>query len=124
MFTCFIKYVVDLDKINVFEEYAHLWIKLIEKYGGTHHGYFLPDKNLSELPREPFSFPNLGKQGPNNIAVALFSFPDLKTYNAYKRNVAEDKECKEAMIRFNETKCFLSYERTYLKPVFKGNHTL
>lgn len=119
MFTCFIKYVVDPDKINAFEEYARLWIRLIEKYGGTHHGYFLPGKDLDELPSPTFSFPNLGKQGPQNIAVALFSFPDLKTYDAYKRNVAKDEECKAAMIRFNEIKCFVSYERTFLKPVFK-----
>jgi hypothetical protein len=42
MFTCLVKYEVDLAKLSEFKEYATAWISLIEKYGGTHHGYFIP----------------------------------------------------------------------------------
>lgn len=119
MFTCFIRYVVDPNKIEEFREYAHAWIALIEKYGGIHHGYFLPRNKSDELPNPTFSFPELGKPGPDNIAVALFSFPDLKTYESYKKAVAKDEQCKTITERFKETKCFLSYERNFLKPVFK-----
>jgi hypothetical protein len=119
MFTCFIRYTIDPNKIKEFEEYAHAWIGLIEKYGGTHHGYFLPGQSLDELPNPTFSFPGLGKEGPKNIAVALFSFPSLKAYETYKRDVAEDPKCKAMTARFNETKHFLSYERTFLKPILK-----
>jgi len=119
MFTCFIKYVVDPDKIKEFEEYAHAWITLVEKYGGVHHGYFLPEGDSGELPNQTFSFPNLGKEGPKNIAVALFSFSSLAKYEAYKTSVAADVECRAITARFEKTKCFLSYERSFLKPVFK-----
>jgi len=115
MFTCFIRYVVDPNKIKEFEEYAHAWINLIEKYGGIHHGYFLPGNNSDDLPKSTFSFPDLGTEGPENIAVALFSFPSLESYEAYKENVAKDKECQAITARFKETKCFLSYERSFLK---------
>ena len=71
MFTCFIKYVVDPDKINTFEEYARLWIKLTEKYGGIHHGYFLPEEDINNLPSETFSFPSIGRNGPSNIAIVI-----------------------------------------------------
>ena len=119
MFTCCIRYVVDLNKLKEFEEYAHAWIELIEKYGGTHHGYFLPGNNADDFPAPTFSFPNLGKNGPDNIAVALFSFPNLKAYKTYKKEVAKDQKCITTTARFNETECFSSYERNFLKPIFK-----
>lgn len=80
MFTCFIKYVVDPNKIKEFEEYARTWITLVEKYGGIHHGYFVPGSDSDDLPDSTFSFPELGKDGPKNIAVAIFSFPNLAQY--------------------------------------------
>jgi hypothetical protein len=120
MFTCCIRYTVDLSKIKDFEKYARLWIGLVEKHGGTHHGYFLPGSDADELPNSSFSFPDIGKNGPNNIALALFSFPNLEQYEAYKKAAAEDEKCKEATAIFTGTKCFLSYERNFLKPIFSG----
>lgn len=117
MFTCFIKYILDSDKITEFEEYARIWMVLVEKHGGIHHGYFLPS-NPEDLPDSSFSFPDIGKSAPNNIAVALFSFPSLEKYNAYKKAVSEDENCKAITIHFNKKKCFLSYERGFLKPIF------
>lgn len=117
MFTCFIRYVINPNKMDEFEKYAHTWISLIEKYGGIHHGYFLPG-NPDDLPDSSFSFPDIGKSGPNNIAVALFSFSNLKDYETYRKAVGEDEECKAISSRFNETKCFISYERNFLKPIF------
>ncbi len=121
MFTCVIRYVVDLDRLSDFEEYACSWIELIEKYGGTHHGYFLPDVPLEAKPDASFSFPELGTEGPNNIAVALFSFPDVRTYDAYRLRVADDKLCIATTARFNESQPFLSYERNFLRPVFTAD---
>jgi len=72
MFTCFIRYRVEPDKLNEFREYAHSWISLIRKYGGTHHGYFIPGNDGADLPDAAFSFPGLGSDGPSDIAVALF----------------------------------------------------
>ena len=121
MFTCFIQYVVDPNKIEEFEEYACTWIGLIEKYGGIHHGYFLPENNCEELPNSTFSFPDVGKAGPKNSGVALFSFPDLKTYEDHKKAVVKDKKCKIITERVGKSKCFLSYERSFLRPIFASN---
>lgn len=121
MFTCLVRYVVDLEKLPDFEDYARSWISLIDKYGGTHHGYFIPGVPPEAMPDASFSFPGLGTEGPTNVAVALFSFPDVETYNDYRRMVAEDEQCIATNARFKASPCFLSYERNFLKPVFKSS---
>ena len=117
MFTCFIRYQVDPDKLDEFKAYARAWMSLIREYGGEHHGYFVPGSSGDALPRPSFSFPGIGTDGPPNIAIALFSFPSVEAYDRYRRDVAEDDACKAATARVNETKCFSSYERTFLVPV-------
>ena len=44
MITCYVRYVIDPKKVNEFEEYAKMWIPLVEKFGGQHNGYFLPSE--------------------------------------------------------------------------------
>lgn len=117
MFTCFIRYEIEPGKLDAFKEYARAWMALIRKYGGTHHGYFVPGEGSDVLPDASFSFPGIGREGPPHIGVALFSFPDVEAYERYKRDVAEDEGCKKATARFNETKCFSAYERTFLIPI-------
>jgi hypothetical protein len=119
MFTCVIRYQVEPGKLYEFKEYARAWISLIRKYGGTHHGYFVPGAGDGEIPHTGFSFPGLGKDGPPNVAMALFSFPTVEAYDSYRKQVAEDPGCKAATARFGETKCFSSYERTFLVPIFE-----
>ena len=63
MFTCLVRYVVDLEKLPDFEDYARSWISLIDKYGGTHHGYFIPGVPPEAMPDASFSFPGLGTEG-------------------------------------------------------------
>jgi hypothetical protein len=92
LFTCFIHYTVDPGKLSEFREYARAWIPLIEKYGGTHHGYFIPGDSASEFPDPTFSFPGIGKNGPPNKGVALFSFPSKEAYEVYRRGVANDED--------------------------------
>ena len=70
------------------------------------------------LPDATFSFPGLGVEGPANTAFALFSFPDVAAYEKYRKDVSEDPACLAATARFNETKCFVSYERSFRKPIF------
>jgi hypothetical protein len=119
MFTCFIRYRIEPDKLDDFREYAHSWISLIRKYGGIHHGYFVPGRYGDNLPSAAFSFPGLGTEGPPNIAVALFSCPSIEAYDQYRLAVSDDEGCKAATARFHETKCFSSYERTFLVPMFE-----
>jgi hypothetical protein len=111
--TCLIRYVLDPAKTAEFEHYGRLWIKLIEKFGGTHYGYFLP----GEGPAAEFSFPGVGSTGPTNVAIALFSFPDLAAYERYRHRAAHDDEARAATAYVQETKCFLSYERSFLQPL-------
>jgi hypothetical protein len=102
MITCYLRYVIDPNKIADFEAYGRLWIPLVNKMGGSHHGYFLPH------------------EGANNIAYALFSFPNLALYEVYREQIATDAECQEAMNLADQTQCILSYERSFMRPVFGG----
>ena len=101
MITCYLKYTLDPFKIKEFEHYGKLWIPLVEKFGGTHHGYFMPH------------------EGSSDVALALFSFPSLADYEMYRTKSMDDLECQEAMNYYKETKCFLRFERTFMRPVFE-----
>jgi hypothetical protein len=103
-----------MDKLAQFEHYARVWMGLIEKYGGTHHGYFVPGE---APPSAPFSFPSLGEDGPDNIAVALFSFPNLEAYEEYRSEVSNDSECIAITKLRDETESFTKYERTFMRAV-------
>ena len=43
LITCYLRYFIAPDKLKEFEEYGRRWTVLIEKYGGTHLGYFIPE---------------------------------------------------------------------------------
>ena len=101
MVTCYLKYVIDPYKLKDFEHYSKLWIPLVNKFGGQHHGYFLPS------------------EGANNIALALFTFPSFAEYEEYRAKSFEDAECVAAFKFAEETKCILSYERSFFKPIFE-----
>lgn len=112
--TCQIRYTLDLNKLSAFESYARTWILLIERYGGIHHGYFIP---RSAPDGAGFSFPGLGYDGPADVAVAMFTFPDDESYRRYRAMVATDPECQSAAALVRETSCFTRYERLFLQPV-------
>jgi hypothetical protein len=101
MVTCYLRYVIDPYKLAEFEKYAKMWIPLVNKLGGTHHGYFLPH------------------EGANNIAIALFSFTSLAAYEEYRVKMAQDPACQEAFKYAKETRCVMSYERSFMKPIFE-----
>lgn len=101
MVTCYLRYTIDPDKLTEFEHYAKLWIPLVEKFGGSHHGYFLPS------------------EGANNIALALFSFPSLAAYERYRTESFQDSECLAAFQYAKDTACVVSYERSFFRPVFE-----
>jgi len=67
MITCYLNYRIDPYKLKEFEIYAKKWIPLVNKFGGIHHGYFLPH------------------EGANDMAVALFSFPS-EAYETYRKD--------------------------------------
>jgi hypothetical protein len=100
MVTIYLRYVLDPRKLKEFEHYGKLWIPLVARFGGTHHGYFLPG------------------EGANNIALALFTFDSLASYESYRQRSMEDAQCQAAFQYADETQCILSYERSFFRPVF------
>lgn len=102
MTTCFIKYIINPDKIKDFEHYGKLWIDLVNDMGGIHHGYLLPH------------------EGANNVAFASFSFPSLADYEIYRAKILLSEDCLAAFEVAKNTKCIISYERSFMRPVFKG----
>jgi hypothetical protein len=101
MITCYLRYVIDPSKVDEFEHYAKLWIPLVNQFGGQHHGYFLPS------------------EGANNIALALFSFPSLAAYEDYRTQSMNDEECLAAFEYSKRTRCIVSYERNFMRPLFE-----
>lgn len=97
--TFHLRYVIDPYKVEEFEAYGRMWIPLVERYGGTHHGYFLP------------------KEGANNVAYALFSFPSLAEYETYRTATVGDPDCLAAWQHAEKTRCIVSFERTFLRPL-------
>lgn len=101
MVTCYLRYVIDPYKLAEFEHYAKLWIPLVNKFGGQHHGYFLPS------------------EGANNVALALFSFPSFAEYEQYRKDSLNDPACIAAFKYAEDTRCVVSYERSFFRPVLE-----
>ena len=99
MITCYLEYQIDPYKRAEFREYAEMWLPLIKKFGGIHHGYFLPKESASDL------------------AVALFSFESLAHYEQYRVNSKEDPECQAASKFANESRCIIRLNRQFLDPI-------
>jgi hypothetical protein len=98
--TCYLRYKIDPYKLADFETYARLWVPIVNRMGGQHHGYFLPH------------------EGTNDVAVALFSFSSLAAYEDYRTRMATDSECLGAYALAEKSRCILSYERSFMRPVF------
>jgi hypothetical protein len=101
MITVHLRYEIDPDKVAEFREYGQRWIRLVNKLGGVHHGYFLPS------------------EGDSDEAFALFTFPSLSAYEEYRNTSFVDPECIAAFEYATETKCIRRYERRFLSPVFE-----
>ncbi|WGG51625.1 NIPSNAP family protein [Rugamonas sp. DEMB1] len=100
MVTIYLRYVIDPYKLAEFEHYGKLWMPLVERFGGQHHGYFMPS------------------EGASNVALALFSFASLAEYERYRAASVEDAECQAAFLYAEQTRCIVSYERSFFRPVF------
>lgn len=99
MVTCHVRYLIDPAKLTQFEHYAKRWIPLVQRFGGQHHGYFLPS------------------EGANNVALALFSFPSLALYEQYRLASATDADCLAAIAYAAEHGLITSYERSFFRPL-------
>jgi len=102
MFTCYLRYNIDLFKLKEFEHYGKLCIALVEKIGGKHHRCFLP----SEV--------------ANNIALAMLSFPSMALYEDYRTKSLQDPEPQADFKYGEDTCCIISFERSFFCPVFES----
>ncbi|GAB4088722.1 NIPSNAP family protein [Hydrogenophaga soli] len=100
MITVHVTYDIDPFKVSEFETYARMWIPLVEKWGGVHHGYFLPH------------------EGANHVAYCLFSFDSLAAYEQYRLNIQSDDACRAAFEYAEQTRCVRSVSRNFMRPVF------
>ena len=103
MITCYLRYIIDPYQLPAFEAYGKLWIRLVEKFGGEHHGYFMPS------------------EGTSNVALAMFSFPSLAAYEDYRKRAATDPECQAAIAMNDRDRFIVSYERSFFRPVFEDD---
>ena len=103
MITCYISYQIDPSQVAAFEAYGKTWIALVERYGGQHHGYFLPH------------------EGPNDLATAAFSFESLAAYEDYREKIKTDADCVAAFEFAEKTGCIKRYDRYFMRPVLEGD---
>jgi hypothetical protein len=99
MITCHVRYEIDPDQIEAFERFARRWIELVQRHGGTHHGYFLPS------------------EGASDIAYALFSFPIFAEYERYRGHFGVAPDFIAADRIRDESGCVRRYERSGLRPL-------
>jgi hypothetical protein len=99
MITCFLRYQVNPNKLAEFEAYGAMWLDLMPRFGGIHHGYFLPS------------------EGESDIALAMFSFPSLAAYEQYREDAGADPDVQKAVAFAKETRCFIRYERSFFRPL-------
>ncbi len=83
------------------EEFAQAWIALVNRHGGTHHGYFLP------------------AEGASDQALALFSFPSLAEYERYRARFGVDPDFIAADRIRDESGCVIRYDRTFMRPLLE-----
>lgn len=97
MITFQLEYTIEPDRTEDFRAYAEQFVALTRKYGGEHYGYFI-DPN-QDTP----------------AAVALFAFPDLERYDAYRKQVLNDPEYEAAIALAKRTQCIRCCNRTVYK---------
>lgn len=102
MISVHLRYEVDPARLDDFRDYAERWIALVERFGGHHHGYFLPS------------------EGDSDEAFAIFSFDSLASYERYRLESANDPDCIDAYRFGQATGCIRRYERRFLEPVFSA----
>ncbi|MFD6415872.1 NIPSNAP family protein [Streptomyces sp. NPDC060194] len=89
MITGVVRYVIDPAETEAFERFGRRWMELVDRHGGTHHGYFLPG------------------EGAGDEALALFSFPSLAAYEEYRALFGRHPDFVAADAMRDESGCVL-----------------
>jgi hypothetical protein len=104
MITCVLEYRIDRAREADFEQWRRTWLRLIPKFGGIHHGYFLP------------------AEGRSDVALGLFSFASLGDYERYRCAAAEDGEALAATRFRDEHAGVLEWNRSFFRPVLPADN--
>lgn len=100
MISCLVEYQIDRGRIDEFERFCRLWLELTPKFGGVHHGYFLPS------------------DGASDRALALFSFESLAAYEQFKFSAATDERVIAANRLRDTAAGVIRWDRTFFRPLF------
>lgn len=97
MITCFIRYRIDPNKREMFEEYARNWGQAIPRCGADLIGYYAPH------------------EGSSTLAYGVYSIESLAAYEAYRGRLAADPLGRENYEFARRDKFLLAEERCFLK---------
>lgn len=61
---------------------------------------------------------HLGQKG-SNVALAMFTFPSMALHEECRTKSLQDPECQAAFKYAEDTRCIISYERSFFRPVFE-----
>jgi hypothetical protein len=101
MITLCIQYKLDPTKLDDFRAYAAALPEPVERCGGRFYAYYAPTKIA----------------GPTDEAFGFIGFPDLSTYERYRRELMSDPGAVSALKRATEAGCILGECRTILERV-------
>lgn len=106
MITCFIRYHIDPNKKEQFEQYARNWGVTIPRCGADLIGYFAPH------------------EGSSSLAYGVYSVENLAAYETYRERLAEDPLGRENYEFAKAEKFLLREDRTFLKLASAPHSTL
>ncbi|WP_095589261.1 NIPSNAP family protein [Actibacterium ureilyticum] len=97
MLTCFIRYEIDPNRRELFDQYARTWGQCIPRNGADLIGYFAPH------------------EGSATLAYGVYTIPSLAEYEAYRARLAADPLGRQNYDFARAEKFILREERTFLK---------
>lgn len=97
MLTCFIRYEIDPNRRELFDQYARTWGQCIPRNGADLIGYFAPH------------------EGSATLAYGVYNIPSLAAYEAYRARLAADPLGRQNYDFARAEKFILREERTFLK---------
>jgi hypothetical protein len=97
MITCVIRYHIDPNRKELFEQYARAWGQAIPRCGADLVGYFAPH------------------EGSTTRAYGIYSIESLAAYERYKARLASDPLAQENFAFARRERFLLREDRTFLK---------
>lgn len=97
MITCFIRYHIDPNRKELFEEYARNWAVAIPRCGADLIGYYAPH------------------EGSSTLAYGVYNIENLAAYEQYRQTLAADPLGQENYNLARREKFILREDRTFLK---------